>query len=658
MIFEEVVLHNFGAFRERQSVNLTPVPGKPIILFGALNGSGKTTFLEAMQLALYGKSAHPTSRGRLGYHDYLARSINRYATPSEGAGIEFAFRHRREGRDESIRIVRTWKSTGKGIKESFEILRNNETDLVSTERWAEFVEDFIPNQIADLFFFDGEKIEGLADPTQSASLLRVGLHSLLGLDLVDNVMRSLVVVERRKRVDQLALPDRSVIEQFDNEIQRLENDKADLAQKLGGLVNEIERSANSLSDLEKRLENAGGNLYAQRQDLVAQHAALKTDQAVLLGQLIEVAAGDAPLLLLSDLLTEIKHLSTQQHSSKFNPELNAYIEQRDETIVAKLNQIGIPSAKIGLITEYLRSTRRQDDEEKPDDQSAALPLGKIVSEETRAQVQTEINQKLAALEGISERLAITDRNLAAVPQEETVKQLLVELERARLERERLQARHEVLEEEYRRQELDLERKILARQRKIEALAEQTLAVSSTQRIIRHSVRARETLAKYRDEIAAKHMVHLEQLITTCFRQLHRKKSIQHTVRIDKETYELQLIENGGQRISPAELSAGERQLLAVSVLWALAQASGRKLPTVIDTPLGRLDSNHRRFLVENYFPYASHQVILLSTDEEIAGSYYQKIKPFVGHEYSIVFDEERRSSFITPGYFATEALAA
>ncbi|MEI8282599.1 MAG: AAA family ATPase, partial [Armatimonadota bacterium] len=54
MIFEEVVLHNFGAFRERQSVNLAPIPGKPIILFGALNGSGKTTFLEAMQLALYG----------------------------------------------------------------------------------------------------------------------------------------------------------------------------------------------------------------------------------------------------------------------------------------------------------------------------------------------------------------------------------------------------------------------------------------------------------------------------------------------------------------------------------------------------------------------------------------------------------------------------
>jgi DNA sulfur modification protein DndD len=52
-------------------------------------------------------------------------------------------------------------------------------------------------------------------------------------------------------------------------------------------------------------------------------------------------------------------------------------------------------------------------------------------------------------------------------------------------------------------------------------------------------------------------------------------------------------------------------------LRGLAKASGRPLPTIIDTPLGRLDSTRRRHLLERYFPVASHQVILLSTDEEI-----------------------------------------
>ena len=38
---------------------------------------------------------------------------------------------------------------------------------------------------------------------------------------------------------------------------------------------------------------------------------------------------------------------------------------------------------------------------------------------------------------------------------------------------------------------------------------------------------------------------------------------------------------------------------------------------IIDTPLGRLDSDHRHRLIESYFPYASHQIVVLSTDTEL-----------------------------------------
>jgi len=52
-------------------------------------------------------------------------------------------------------------------------------------------------------------------------------------------------------------------------------------------------------------------------------------------------------------------------------------------------------------------------------------------------------------------------------------------------------------------------------------------------------------------------------------------------------------------------------------LWGLARASARPLPAVIDTPMARLDAAHRQHLVERYFPNASHQVIVLSTDTEV-----------------------------------------
>jgi DNA sulfur modification protein DndD len=72
---------------------------------------------------------------------------------------------------------------------------------------------------------------------------------------------------------------------------------------------------------------------------------------------------------------------------------------------------------------------------------------------------------------------------------------------------------------------------------------------------------------------------------------------------------------------------------------------------VIDTPLGRLDSSHRKSFVQNYFPEAGEQVILLSTDEEIVGPYHQALKKHLSHQYLIQYDESEQSSNISSGYF-------
>src|SRR5262249_42016826 len=95
----------------------------------------------------------------------------------------------------------------------------------------------------------------------------------------------------------------------------------------------------------------------------------------------------------------------------------------------------------------------------------------------------------------------------------------------------------------------------------------------------------------------------------------------------------------------------ERQLLATSLLWGLAKASGRPLPVIIDTPLSRLDSSHRRHLLERYFPVASHQVVLLSTDEEIDKTSLHRLKQYIGRSYQLKFDEASSGTRVTPGYF-------
>jgi DNA sulfur modification protein DndD len=123
------------------------------------------------------------------------------------------------------------------------------------------------------------------------------------------------------------------------------------------------------------------------------------------------------------------------------------------------------------------------------------------------------------------------------------------------------------------------------------------------------------------------------------------------LRIDPERFIVELRNADGKIIGADRLSAGERQLLAVSLLWGLARVSGRPVPVVTDTPLGRLDASHRTHLVERYFPQASHQMLLLSTDKEIDREYYDRLKPWIGHSYRLEFNEKSGSTQIQPGYF-------
>ena len=55
--------------------------------------------------------------------------------------------------------------------------------------------------------------------------------------------------------------------------------------------------------------------------------------------------------------------------------------------------------------------------------------------------------------------------------------------------------------------------------------------------------------------------------------------------------------------------------------------------------------------MERYFPQVSHQVILLSTDEEIVGPYYDLIEPHVSKVYLLNHDKTRGFTEISPGYF-------
>jgi hypothetical protein len=112
-----------------------------------------------------------------------------------------------------------------------------------------------------------------------------------------------------------------------------------------------------------------------------------------------------------------------------------------------------------------------------------------------------------------------------------------------------------------------------------------------------------------------------------------------------------LYDSSGRAIPKQRLSEGEKQIFAVSVLWGLARAAARPLPAVIDTPMARLDATHRRHLVERYFPHASHQVVIFSTDTEVDRESYRLLQPAIARAYHLHYDEAGRYTVGEEGYF-------
>ena len=244
-----------------------------------------------------------------------------------------------------------------------------------------------------------------------------------------------------------------------------------------------------------------------------------------------------------------------------------------------------------------------------------------------------------------------------MPDADAIAQIAAEREVLKNEMANLESMHLAMGQDIERQRRELERREQRLARLIEEEAKAEGAREDRARILQHSVRVRATLDTFRQTVIERHVRRIEHLVLESYQQLLHKSALVTRLSIDPATLSLTLFGRDGEVLSAERLSAGERQLLAIALLWGLGKASGRPLPTAIDTPLGRLDSGHRMHLVERYLPFASHQVLLLSTDEEIAGEYLEKLSPWIGRTYQLSYDDDTGETRIRPGYFEAREAA-
>lgn len=657
MILDAITLQNYGVYGGRQELILTPEhSARPIILFGGLNGGGKTTFLDAVQLAFYGSKARLSNRGKLSYKDYLRGAIHRGVSTSEGAAVAIHFRRTVDGQTHSYRVRRSWQEGAKGLEEQVDVLRDGEPDSLLSEHWEEYIESYIPSAISHLFFFDAEQIKDLAEGQHAAELLGTAIHSLLGLDLVDQLETDLTVLERRKRTAAKSNQDTTALTAAEKELARLDQLISEQMQTKAGLTGEVDQLKKQLRDANARFKKQGGEFYLKRTELETERDSFAKEAANHKHQLRELAAGAAPLLLVLPLLEQAENQARKEIGIHHAQVLSQALDERDAAVLSQLQSARLPAKTLSLLDSILSEDRasRQALTTEPlllhAEDGLAQELRHLrltVLPETAKQITLHLKQ----LAEVQEKLTRAELALGQVPDHDTIAGLQHEI--IRLETQIAQKSAElaaadnllgVVGRQHQAAESTLNRLL-------ETDASHQIHQDDQSRILKHSAKVRATLAAFRVRVIQKHARRIERLMLDSFRQLLRKSSLVSDLRIDPETFQIELTGGDGTPLPFDRLSSGERQLLATSLLWGLARASGRPLPTIIDTPLGRLDSTHRKHLIERYFPVASHQVILLSTDEEIDEPSLQRLQKFVGRSYHLQFDETRRSTVATPGYF-------
>ncbi|MFC5382121.1 DNA sulfur modification protein DndD [Aquipuribacter nitratireducens] len=656
MIINRLALHNVGTFAGRHVLDLTPPSeAKPVVLVGGLNGAGKTTILESIQLALYGALIHASARRTGSYENYLRGLVHRGVPLSEGASIELTFTAHQEGAEHTYWIRRSWKSTGASIREILLVSVDGRHNQSLTATWNEHVETFLPRGIAGLFFFDGEQIEALADMERSRQVLGSALAALLGLDLVDRLTTDLVVLRRRHRGQQVPEELRQAIEEKQQLVTAHRHAEEASAEAEAARRTEVERCEKLVHETTEAYRAAGGGLLEQHEAIESTASMVRAGVAQCEDEIRHELGESTPLLQVEGLLSRLVEQARAEDEVRRDALVIEAFSSRDDLLLERLRDAKVEVGAIQAIEQFLTEDREQRRSSVASTDNVTgltnLPALQGLLATTMPEARKRLKSALERRARLKAELDQAERMLGAIPEPEALAPLRQAREEARDALLRAEAALALAAEMLQTARADRAKAHAAYETALDKAAQANLAVDDDRRLVEHVEKVRDTLERLRVAATKRHLDRISELILEALGALLRKEKLITDVRIDPETHTVALTGADGHPLPANDLSAGERQLLAVALLWGLARAAGQPLPVVIDTPLGRLDGSHRQHLLERYFPQASHQVVLLSTDTEIDEEAFDRIALYVGRAYHLKFDPATNATNIEDGYF-------
>lgn len=629
MIINTIKIENISSFKGDHAFHFKHTPRSTIALIFGENGAGKTSILQALKIGLYGQFLFNNNKNS--YQEYLNSFIRRREPV---ASVELHFKLQTLSGVEEYIINRSWQRGNANIKETLSIFKDSEPFKgVTPQFYQEFIFSIIPIGMMELFFFDGEKINSLGESLSTGEISNA-VKKLIGISAIETLEEAVI----KNQIE--ALHGTSGYESLNDTIMALEKDLNTLHKEGESLHQQYAETNEAIKKYQKLLANKEIAFFETGGNLASSHEILKERQRVLQqrvedsqAQIRELSQEYLPLCVLSEELIELVNQLVAERDDEVKLIIKEYAQEKDKQIKQALTEKGasediikavleILSVPVGAIQKPIHGlSAKQIDE--------ILGIIKTVNDVIRPQALetfTTLKQALYDLNSIESALEKAPDSTELVETLSAMKDISVGL-----------AKHEKRLEDILGQKRRIESDVNALENKKYVLlqkADKQDTANKSDALARIFPRV---LEKIKADLIERRLQALQRLILQNTQNLFRKSQLIHDVRISSD-FSIELIGKDSAVIDLKHLSAGEQQMLATSTQWALATLASENIPTVIDTPLARLDSHHRKNLVQTYYPMMK-QLILLSTDEEIGTPLLQQLESRVSDIYSLKYNK-------------------
>lgn len=634
MKFERITLENFRQYFGRQRLEFAKDKQRRVTIINGVNGTGKTSLFLALNWCLYGE-------GTDNIGELISKEAAKVARPADSVdmSVEISFSH--EG--ERYVVKRSRRGT-KMIDESVYINNPDEFTMVRIlwDGQAEAIKNpigtinaILPVNVRSYFLFDGEKIDDFAKP-EAAKEVKDAIYLVFKLEILERAQRHLDTAanDYRRELKSMTTGElRSLLEQDEKargELKKKEGRK-------GEIVTEIDSARRKIEDIDQRLrEMQNANFLQQQRDRVEQDLKQRRSE-------------------LADIQNQIRDIATTSYFSLIQPTINHALRYLNEKrakgeIPSNIRQQFVQD----LISQMSCICGRPFTVGSPEHQR----LQQLIDNSLPGSLEDSILEISATLRMFDERVARQSTDLTTFMRRRAE---LVDLIRdldAESDDIGRQLKDSPLEEisslEKQRQsyiadidgynietgalardidallgEVDQLEKRIANARKNER-REKLLSLKFN--LAQKAADAiQETYQSYADDMRLR----IEKKTQEIFQSLIWKESHFHDIRLSQD-FDLEVIDRY-QRPARPEMSAGERQVLSLSFITAMAKISEEEAPLVMDTPFGRLSSQPRNN-VTKFLPDLADQLILFVTDEELRGQARTNLEPRIGNEYWLEFD--------------------